>query len=295
MIQTNDAVDHMRGHKPLDRWPKKIEEIRRMEVKEDGWRLVIFKADGLMQAITRNGENVWPKIKPRFSDLADALPDNSMLDGELILSNGPASAIPTRLKSRDLDDLVYVVLCCPVWKGEPKQNAFFVHDLLIDDLENRVPSVRRANSTNIVTDYDLPSSDALKLRAKKEGHEGYVLKETPLFGWYKVKPTYTVDMVVDHVVEGTGRNKGRAGALVCKLIGAHENEYSHVTKVGGGLSDRDRKLWWINREHAKNAVVEVEFQAVLKNSLQFPRFVRLREDKSMYECTAGQLEGARRQ
>jgi DNA ligase-1 len=94
----------------------------------------------------------------------------------------------------------------------------------------------------------------------------------------KWKPTITVDLAIVGFEEGTGRNAGRLGAIVCegtdngKLIGVN---------VGSGLSDLQRDQYWLNRDSLLGQVVEVQADAVTQNqdstySLRFPRFVRFR-------------------
>jgi DNA ligase-1 len=78
--------------------------------------------------------------------------------------------------------------------------------------------------------------------------------------------------------EGTGRNQGRLGAIICEGV---DNDRNIRVNVGSGLSDSNRDEYWTARNELLDRVVEVEADAVTQNqdgsySLRFPRFVRFR-------------------
>jgi DNA ligase-1 len=81
--------------------------------------------------------------------------------------------------------------------------------------------------------------------------------------------------------EGTGRNKGRLGALVCRGVD-HGKEIS--VNVGSGFSDTERDLFWKQQESIVGRTAEILCDVITQNqdgtySLRFPRFVRWRDDK----------------
>lgn len=105
----------------------------------------------------------------------------------------------------------------------------------------------------------------------------YVCKRSTY--WLKYKPTITVDLTVVGIEEGTGKNAGRLGALVC--AGVDDNREIKVN-VGGGFSDDERDDLWVNQTSVVSRVVEVMADAVTQNqdgtwSLRFPRFMRFRD------------------
>ncbi len=120
------------------------------------------------------------------------------------------------------------------------------------------------------------------------GFEGIMIKELQApyecrrsTSWMKWKPVITVDLEIIDVEEGTGRNLGRLGALVCCGV---DDGRKITVNCGSGFSDADRDSFWGDRSVLIGQTVEVLADAVSMNqdgtySLRFPRFVRFRDDK----------------
>jgi DNA ligase-1 len=96
--------------------------------------------------------------------------------------------------------------------------------------------------------------------------------------WLKAKPFIEVTLEVKDVEEGTGRNEGRLGALVCR--GEDDGRMVEVN-CGSGFSDADRDSFWSSRGDLIGQLVEVRADAITQNqdgtySLRFPRFKTFR-------------------
>jgi DNA ligase-1 len=121
--------------------------------------------------------------------------------------------------------------------------------------------------------------------AVAQGFEGIMIKNVDApyeckrsSFWMKWKPTITVDLSIVGFEQGTGRNEGRLGAIICE--GVDDGRNIRVN-VGSGLSDSDRDEYWAARDNLLGHLVEVQADAVTQNqdgtySLRFPRFVRFR-------------------
>ena len=94
----------------------------------------------------------------------------------------------------------------------------------------------------------------------------------------KVKKFYSMDLPVVRMDKGTGRNKDRLGKVYVDFKG---NEVG----VGSGFSDEQRECFWQHPEEILYKIIEVKYKEETKNkdgteSLQFPVFSRIRDDKN---------------
>ena len=99
--------------------------------------------------------------------------------------------------------------------------------------------------------------------------------------WLKIKPVYDYDLTVIGVEEGTGKNAGRMGALVCEGV----DDGKHITvNVGSGYTDEERQSYWNDKSLVIGQTAVVMADATTQNqdgsySLRFPRFKCFRTDK----------------
>ena len=145
---------------------------------------------------------------------------------------------------------------------------------------------------HIMVDLDTAAGKDQLMRYAKDnvnaGFEGIMIKEmsAPYLckrstDWMKWKPTITVDLQVVGLEEGTGRNLGRLGALVCSGV---DDGKEITVNVGSGFSDGDRDSYWADANHIIGRTAEVMCDVITQNqdgtySLRFPRFIRFRDDK----------------
>ena len=123
--------------------------------------------------------------------------------------------------------------------------------------------------------------------AVEGGYEGIMIKDVDAVyeckrsvAWLKLKPYIEVSLTVIAVEEGTGRNVGKLGALICE--GEDDGKRIKVN-VGSGFSDSNRDAYWLARQQVVGQIVEVRADAATKSqdseatwSLRFPRFLRFR-------------------
>ena len=126
---------------------------------------------------------------------------------------------------------------------------------------------------------------AINQQAVLGGYEGIMIKDPEAsyeckrsVAWLKLKPFIEVSLEVKSLEEGTGRNIGRLGALVCEGV---DDGKSIKVNVGSGFSDSDRDNFWSASNQVLGQIVEVRADAVTQNqdgsySLRFPRFIRFR-------------------
>lgn len=144
----------------------------------------------------------------------------------------------------------------------------------------------------IMVDLDTAAGRDQFVRYSKDmvaaGFEGVMIKnlEAPYecrrsTSWMKWKPVFDYDLKVVDIEEGTGKNKGRTGALVCE--GIDDGIFIRVN-VGSGMTDEQRIDYWDNGTRVIGQTAVVMADAVTKAedgsySLRFPRLKTFRDDK----------------
>ena len=125
--------------------------------------------------------------------------------------------------------------------------------------------------------------------AIENGYEGIMIKDIDAkyvckrhVAWLKQKPFIEVSLEIIDVEEGTGKNEGRLGALVCSGV---DDGKTIVVNVGSGFTDDQRIEFWSDRDSLPGQIVEVRADAITQNqdgtySLRFPRFLRFRGFKA---------------
>lgn len=284
--------------------PKKLRGKKRLEVKLDGVRVLAVISGNNVTLYSRNGkvfEN-FPQIEEAILEQRKAFQwgrgtgGHFVLDGEIVGESFQTLMRQAHRKSdARTEGMVYhifdILPTADFQRGHWNAQQY----KRIEWLESA--QSRLAEETNCLRimpgmDVDLDTAEGHDIMRRfaeasvEQGYEGIMIKsmDAPYECkrsdfWMKWKPTITVDLSIVGFEEGTGRNKGRLGAIICE---GEDNGRRIRVNVGSGLSDGDRDEYWSNRDNLLGHLVEIQADAVSQNqdgsySLRFPRFLRFRD------------------
>jgi DNA ligase-1 len=278
----------------------KVSGKKLIEVKLDGVRVItIVRTDGRVDMFSRNGKELgnFPHVAEQISAVVKKAPPkyDLVLDGEIMSSSFQDLMTQVHRKSdvKANDAILNLFDMCPLedfekgfWdKGQTVRSQMV--QAWVEQNNALLPNVTCL--ANELVDLDTAEGQLrykeINAQAVAGGYEGIMIKD-PLAGyeckrsvaWLKLKPFIEVSLEVVDVEEGTGRNVGRLGAIVCQ--GVDDGKTIRVN-VGSGFSDSDRDSYWSSRDSLLGQIVEVRADAVTQNqdgtySLRFPRFLRFR-------------------
>ena len=283
--------------------PKKLKGIKRLEVKLDGVRVLAVVNGSACTLYSRNGKEFenFPQIADFVEEHRKAFQRDSafggqfVLDGEIVGKNfQDLMKQAQRKRDAKTTDMVYHVFdILPL--TEFRDGFCNLQQNKRIDLLKRAQAFLPENGCVRVMpgmDVDLDTAeghDVMRRFAKasvEEGYEGIMIKsmDAPYECkrsdfWMKWKPTISVDLSIVGFEEGTGRNAGRLGAIICE---GDDNDRRICVNVGSGFSDTLRDEYWLARDELLGHLVEVQADAVTQNqdgsySLRFPRFLRFRD------------------
>ena len=279
---------------------KKINGVRLLEPKLDGVRcitIVDYEARTVTQ-YTRNG-----KVLENFSHIANGLLDNIdligrsyVLDGEVVSRSFQDLMKQVHRKddvqAQDARLMLFDILPLSEFKkgksimGQKRRSAL---------LKTLKSAFDKAGHIDIIPQIEVNLDEYVgELQFKQfnkdaieQGFEGIMIKVPDAqyeckrsTSWLKVKPFIEVSLTVTAVEEGTGKNEGRLGALVCEGV---DDGKTILVNVGSGFTDDQRTEYWGDRESMVGQIVEIRADAATLSqdstetwSLRFPRFLRFR-------------------
>ena len=280
----------------------KVTGKKLIEVKLDGVRVItIVRRDGRVDMFSRNGKELanFPHIVEQISAVVKAKSTSNnmdlVLDGEIMSSSFQDLMKQVHRKSDvNANDAVLnlfdVLPLADFEQGiynKPQSVRSSMIQHWVETNHELLPNVTCL--ANELVDLDTAEGQLrfkeINAQAIVGGYEGIMIKdpEAPYeckrsVAWLKLKPFIEVSLEVKSLEEGTGRNIGRLGALVCEGV---DDGKSIKVNVGSGFSDRDRDTFWNSNSEIIGQIVEVRADAVTQNqdgsfSLRFPRFVKFR-------------------
>ena len=279
---------------------KKINGVRLLEPKLDGVRcltIIDYESRTVVQ-YTRNG-----KVLENFSHIADSLLANIdlfgrsyVIDGEVVSNSFQALMKQVHRKddvqAGDARLMAFDILPLAEFKkgksvlGQKRRSALLKSFKPVFDKCGNIDVIQQ-----IEVDLDSYVGELQFKEFNKEaieaGFEGIMIKvpDAPYeckrsTSWLKQKPFIEVSLTVVSTEEGTGKNEGRLGAIICE--GEDDGKTIRVN-VGSGFTDDQRTEFWMDKEDLVGQIVEIRADAATISqdsestwSLRFPRFLRFR-------------------
>jgi len=277
---------------------KKITGVKLLEPKLDGVRCItIIDYDArTVTMYSRNG-----KILENFSHITDSLlahiddfERSYVLDGEIISTSFQALMKQVHRKDNvQANDAVLMLFDIIPLSEFQTGKSTLGQRRRSKLLASMKPTFERVGNIGVIpqTEVDLDGYvgelqfKEFNQTAIEEGYEGIMIKDPDAkyeckrsASWLKMKPFIEVSLAVTATEEGTGRNAGKLGALVCE---GEDDGKTISVNVGSGFTDSDRDEFWGDRDDLIGQIVEVRADAITQNqdgtySLRFPRFLRFR-------------------
>ena len=278
---------------------KKMVGKKQIEVKLDGVRVLAVCKGGKVELFSRNGkqfhnfDHIIAEIEAVLA--AKPAPYDCVLDGEVMSAD--FQDLMKQLHRKDgkqsTDAVLHLFDMIPLdkfkegtWDKPQSTRSLYTSHWVRDNTE-QLAHVQALDWEDV----DLDTSEGqerfvqLNKAAVDGGYEGVMIKDIDApyeckrtHSWLKAKPFIEVTLEVIEVEEGTGRNKGKLGAVVCS--GVDDGKDIRVN-VGSGFTDDNRSVFWSSRNDLIGQLVEVRADAVTQNqdetySLRFPRFKTFR-------------------
>ena len=278
---------------------KKMTGKKQIEIKLDGVRVITVIQGDKVEMFSRNGKqfhnfgHIIEEIKQVLVDYP--VPYPLVLDGEVMSANFQDLMKQVHRKDNVSanDAVLHLFDTIPLgcfqngkW-DKPQSFRSAITKAWVEEHASVLKHVQALEWEEV--DLSTPEGEQrfveLNKAAVDGGYEGVMIKDVDApyeckrtHAWLKAKPFIEVTLEVKDVEEGTGRNEGRLGALVCR--GEDDGRMVEVN-CGSGFSDSDRDSYWSARDSIVGQLVEVRADAITQNqdgtySLRFPRFKTFR-------------------
>jgi DNA ligase-1 len=285
-----------------------LKGVKRLEPKLDGVRVLAVVQGMNVSLFSRNGKEFanFPDIARDIMVYRRAFQNTSRMGGRFVLDGEVTGESFQKLMKQahrksdvETSGMVYnifdIIPLDDFQRGYWNAQQFKRFEIL-EHAKYMLDEATGPHSLRIVTGLEVnldtaEGHDIMRRYAEDcvaEGFEGIMIKsiDAPYQCkrsdfWMKWKPTKSYDLTIVGVEEGTGKNAGRLGALICE--GTDHGCYIRVN-VGSGLTDDQRNEFWQAKDEVIGQTAEIMCDAITQNqdggySLRFPRFLRFRDDK----------------
>ena len=275
---------------------KKMIGKKQIEIKLDGVRVLTIIRQNKVEMFSRNGKQ-FHNFGHIISEIENALKEDPasydlVLDGEVMSANFQDLMKQVHRKDgkETKDAVLHLFDLCPLenfqkgrWNVSQRKRSLLVkewvakHSMLLKHIQTL-----EWENVDLDTIEGQKRFVELNKSAVEGGYEGVMIKDPDAIyeckrthSWLKAKPFIEVTLKVVSVEEGTGRNKGRLGAI---LVEGEDDGYKYSLSCGSGFSDIQREEYWSKRNHLVGQLVEIRADAKTKSkdavafSLRFPRF-----------------------
>ena len=280
-----------------------------METKYDGCRYRMVIDDGQILLQSRSISKKTGKFVEKQDRVPHLLPIDTtayrgtIIEGEVIAGEG------CDCTSND----VVSIMGCDADKAIARQEetgklSWVCFDILFlcgEDLRGKSEVERREYLTSFVYDMQTFSDDDIDYWSVSErftrdlreryddlifaGYEGGMMKDTTKpygKGWYKVKKVVDLDVVCTGFMPGKGKYVGQIGSIYFGVL--YEDSIIPVSQAGG-MSDDIRKHMTDHQLEYIGKPLSILAQEITKTSnwysVRHPRFVRMRPDIGVADCT----------
>ena len=280
---------------------KKLNGKKSLEVKLDGVRAVtVIYPTGKIDMFSRNGKelNNFNHIKDEISKTFNisSIKEALVLDGEIVSDDFQTlmKQIHRKKSSQNKDAKLFLFDLLPL--------EYFKKGIYEKSYFSRIEELKKIHERFFIQSHVINIIDSVNVDLDTEkgeiefknfnknsiihGYEGIMIKDPESFyeckrstTWLKSKPFIEISLEVKDYEEGTGRNKGKLGAIIAEGIDEDKN---FKTNVGSGFTDLQRTEFWEEKDKLIGQIIEIRADSISKSqdgenwSLRFPRFKSFR-------------------
>jgi len=286
------------------------------EWKWDGIRGQIIKRGGQLFVWSRGEELITEKF-PEYQPLMDALPDGTVIDGEILTYTNdfplPFQTLQTRIGRKNVTrkqlqeaPVVFLSYDLLEWEGQDiRTSPLSERRVLLEKVVEQVnlPALRLSP---VITFHSWTDLTTFRTQSREQGSEGLMLKKRSSVyqvgrkrgDWWKWKiDPLTIDAVMIYAQKGHGRRSNLYSDYTFAVKDG--DKLIPFTKAYSGLTDKEMNEvdYWVKKNSIEKfgpvrtvkaeQVFEIAFEGIAASNrhksgvaLRFPRILRWRKDKT---------------